>query len=188
MAAAGTGPTSTPRPPSTTRPKAGAVSPVKRAAVDGQKATKPRTGTPQNNISGDDSKSALVCKVVGDSDCSFIVRTNKAPREIAAAVERSLKGVQQGSMNHLLFGPPRATMWAYILESKGASNILAISLVTKENQDREYVEQSVRAPLTDSVLKDIDGKLEIRSAESPLGRLRDEILHARLVPVSEYSS
>jgi hypothetical protein len=134
------------------------------------------------------SQSALVCRVVSESDYSFIVRTTKTPREIVAAVQRSLTGVQQGSMNHLLFGPPRATMWAYILESKKSGNILTISLVTKDNPDRQYVDQSVQVPLRELIVKEIDGQLEIRSARDPLGVLQSELLGARLVPVAEYSN
>jgi hypothetical protein len=129
-----------------------------------------------------------VCKVVADSNYSIIVWTDKSPNEIAAAVERSLIGVQPGSMDHLLIGPPRATMWVYILESPSDNNILAISLVTRDNPDRNFVEESIVAPVRGSLLQAIDGELEIRDSRSPLGPLEGQILRSRLVPVSEYKS
>jgi hypothetical protein len=160
----------------------------------GSPAARPRPGAPATGDSGRGSApaasggspaNARVYKVLSESDCSFIVRTRKTPREIVQVVERTLGVTQRGSLDHLLFGPPRATMWAYVLEGSDGDNLLAISLVTKDDPDRDFVETSVRVPLQQSALAELDGSLE----NPPKGsRAFEQEIHARrVVPVDEYA-
>jgi hypothetical protein len=124
--------------------------------------------------------------VIAGSEWTLVLRTNKSSREVAAALREALGGVVAGSMDHLLIGPPRATVWAYLFDDHRGNVILTASLITKDNADHDYVAQQIERPLKEIASRKLNCNADVLSGSNSMGRsLASELANAQPVPVGE---
>jgi hypothetical protein len=134
---------------------------------------------------GDDGSSQGVLRLLEESSTSFVIRSGKSPLEAIQAIRTALPSTQAASATHFMVGPPRATLWGHVEALPTGGSLIALSLVTQENADFATLRESLQCPLEASVAPDLGGNMDVLSGGVVPGRLADEVLKGRVVPVSE---
>jgi len=137
------------------------------------------------SANGSTRASSVVINTVQGTDTNFVLRTKRPAREVAAALGAAIQSTQPGSANHLVLGPPRATMWAHLQELPSGETLMTLSLMTLHNADQEYVRESIRRPLETIVAPSVEGSVSVLDGHGIPGALQHDLQRGRLVPVAE---
>ena len=76
-------------------------------------------------------------------------------------------------------------MWAHLEQLGSGETLLAVSLMTQGNPDREYVREKIQGPLETVVVPGLQAAVELVAGNALSNQLRRDILGGRLVPVAE---